>query len=182
MDRIELSPFHRFRGWRLLALIIVFSLYTLWFTGPGYFGQMTRIDGHVSLQGSGFYSGATAVDILGRLDAAGRQTKYLGLIFDIPYMIMQALVFEGLIAFGMRHMKPQNPKWNYLFVLPIGFLLADFAEDSFLALTLSTGSQLFGTIAGFMTALKFMTFIPAIVVSLAMFIGGLAAWANPNKD
>ena len=142
---------------------------------------MTRIDGHVSLQGSGFYSGSTAVEILGRLDPAGRQTKYLSLIFDIPYMIMQALVFEGLIAFGMRHMSLKNPKWNYLFILPMGFLLADFAEDSFLALTLSTGSQVFGTIAGFMTALKFLTFIPAIVVSTAMLIGGLAAWANSKK-
>ena len=64
---------------------------------------MTRIDGHVSLQGRGFYSGATAVEILGRLDAAGQKAKYLALIFDVPYMIMQALVFEGLIAFGKRH-------------------------------------------------------------------------------
>jgi len=178
MDRINSSPFHRFQGWRLLALIIIFSLYTLWFTMPGYFGQMTRIEGHISLQKSGFYSGATAVEILSRLDAAGQKAKYLALIFDVPYMIMQALVFEGLIAFGMRHMKPQNPKWNYLFILPIGFLLADFAEDSFLALTLATGSQVFGTIAGFMTAFKFLTFIPAIVVSTVMVIGGLTAWGR----
>ena len=164
-----------------MALIIVFGLYTYWFIGQGYFGQMTRIDGHVSLQGRGFYSGATAVEILGRLDAAGQKAKYLALIFDVPYMIMQALVFEGLIAFGMRHMKPQNPKWNYLFILPIGFLLADFAEDSFIALTLATASQALGTIAGFMTALKFLIFYPAIAVSTVMVIGGLTAWVRQNR-
>jgi len=176
MDTDQISPFHRFYGWRLLALIIVFMVYTLWFTGPGYFGQMTRIPGHISLQESGFYSGATAVDILGKLDVAGRKIKYLSLIFDVPYMIMQALVFEGLMAFGIRHIRPKNPKWNLVFILPIAFLLADFAEDSFIALTLASGSEILGTIAGLMTALKFLTFIPAIFISLLMAIGGIAAW------
>jgi len=177
----DLSPFHRFQGWRLLALIVVFIAYTLWFTGPGYFGQMTRLPGHISLQESGFYSGAMAVDILGNLDAAGRKTKYLNLIFDVPYMIMQALVFEALIAFGLRHMKPKSSKWNLLFILPIGFLLADFAEDSFIALTLATGSEVLGAIAGFMTALKFLTFIPAIIVSLLLALGGLIAWVHKRR-
>lgn len=177
----ETSPFHRFRGWNILALIIVFILYTLWFTGPGYFGDMTRIDGHISLQESGFYSGAEAVERLSRLDQAGRRTKYLALIFDVPYMIMQALVFEALIAFGLRHIRPKNPKWNLLFMLPIAFLIADLAEDSFIALTLATGSELLGGIAGFMTALKFLTFIPAIIISLMMAIGGIIAWLTRKK-
>lgn len=137
---------------------------------------MTRIVGHVSLQESGFYSGAAAVETLAQLDAAGRKTKYLALIFDVPYMIMQALVFEALIAFGLRHIKLQNPKWNLLFLLPIGFLLADFAEDSFIGLTLASGSVVLGTLAGYMTALKFIMFIPAIIVSLIMTFGGIFAW------
>jgi len=69
-----------------------------------------------------------------------------------------------------------------LFILPIGFLLVDFLEDSFIALTLSTSSIFLGTIAGFMTALKFAVFIPAIVVSLIMGIGGLIMWAKGRKN
>jgi len=181
MRTTDTSSFYRFQGWRLLGLIIVFFAYTTWYTGPGFFGDLTRLPGHVALQERGFYSGATAIEILGKLDAAGRKTKYLALVFDVPYMIMQALVFEGLIAFGMRHLKPKSPKWTLLFILPIGFLLADFAEDSFIALTLATGSQALGTIAGLMTALKFATFIPAIITSFIMGIGGLWAWFKGRK-
>lgn len=177
----KMLPFHRFQGRRLLMLIAVFILYTLWYVGPGYFGQMTRIAGHISLQESGFYSGATAVEILSQLDEVGRKTKYLALIFDVPYMIMQALVFEALIAFGMRHIKPRNPKWNLLFLLPIGFLLADLAEDSFIALTLASGSVVWGSLAGYMTVLKFLTFIPAIIVSLIMLFGGILAWRRERN-
>jgi hypothetical protein len=176
-----MSSFHRFQGWRILALCAVFAVYTLWYVGPGYFGQMTRLPGHMSLQEMGFYSGAMAVEILGNLDAQGRKVKFLALIFDVPYMILQALVFEAFIAFGMRHIKPRNPKWNFLFLLPIAFLLVDFAEDSFIALTLATGSTVLGGLAGLMTALKFAVFIPAIIVSLMMGIGGLFMWQSRKR-
>ena len=176
------SPFHRFQGWRILGLFAVFMGYTLWYIGPGFFGQMSSMPGYSSLQEMGFYSGATAVEVLGSLDAAGRKTKFLALIFDVPYMVLQALVFEASIAFGMRHMKPKNPKWNLLFILPIAFLLVDFAEDSFIALTMTTGSTLLGTVAGFMTALKFAIFIPAIFISLIMGIGGLIMWFRHRKN
>lgn len=166
----------------MLALIAVFAVYTLWYVGPGFFGDLTRLAGHASLQESGFYTGADAVERLGKLDAAGRRTKFLSLIFDVPYMILQALIFEAFIAFGMRHLKPKNPKWNLLFILPIGFLLVDFFEDSFIALTMTTGSTALGTIAGLMTALKFGVFIPAILVSLVMGIGGLVAWLRHRKS
>lgn len=166
----------------MLALIAVFLVYTLWYVGPGFFGDLTRIAGHSSLQESGFYTGADAVERLGKLDAAGRKTKFLALIFDVPYMILQALVFEALIAFGMRHMRPKNLKWNLLFILPIGFLLVDFAEDSFIALTMTTGSTALGTIAGLMTALKFVIFIPAIIVSIIMGLGGVFCWLRQRKS
>jgi len=156
--------------------------YTLWYIGPGFFGQMTSLPGYSSLQEMGFYSGATAVETLGSLDAAGRKTKFLALIFDLPYMILQALVFEAFIAFGLRHIKPKNPKWNLLFILPIGFLLVDFFEDSFIALTLTTGSTALGTIAGIMTALKFTIFIPAMIISLIMGAAGLFAWFRSGKS
>lgn len=182
MQNQPTSPFHRFQGRKLLALIAVFAAYTFWYIGPGFFGDLTRLPGHVSLQESGFYTGADAVERLGKLDAVGRKTKFLALIFDVPYMILQALIFEALIAFGMRHMKPKHPKWNLLFILPIAFLLVDFAEDSFIALTMTTGSVALGTIAGFMTAFKFAVFIPAIIVSLIMGAGGLILWLRQRKS
>lgn len=156
-----------------MALFAVFLAYTAWYIGPGFFGQMAAIPGYASLQVMGFYSGAMAVETLGSLNANGRKLKYLALVFDVPYMIMQALVFEGFIAFGIRNMRLTNPKWNLLFILPIAFLLTDFAEDSFIALTLSTGSQALGTIAGFMTMLKFLTFIPAMIAALIFLIIGI---------
>lgn len=182
MNTYSASPFHRFQGKAILALIAVFMAYTMWYVGLGYFGQMTSIAGHTSLQERGFYTGAQAVETLGRLDAEGRKIKFLALIFDVPYMILQALVFEAFIAFGIRHIKPKNPKWNLLFILPIAFLLVDFFEDSFIALTLTTGSTVLGTIAGFMTALKFVIFIPAIIVSLIMGAGGLITWVKSVKN
>jgi len=156
--------------------------YTLWYTGPGFFGQMSSLPGYSSLQEMGFYSGATAVETLGSLDAEGRKLKYLALIFDVPYMILQALVFEAFIAFGIRHITLKSPKWNLLFILPIGFLLVDFLEDSFIALTLSTGSTVLGSIAGLLTALKFAVFIPAIFVSMIMGLWGLIAWLRHRKS
>lgn len=182
MTDFKASPFHRFQGWHIWALVAVFMVYTLWYTGPGFFGDLGRLPGHISLQQKGFYTGAEAVEILGRLDAEGRKTKLLALIFDLPYMILQALVFEAFIAFGMRHLRPKNAKWNLLFILPIAFLLVDFLEDSFIALTLTTGSTALGTIAGLMTALKFAVFIPAIIISLIMGIGGLMAWLRHRKS
>jgi len=176
------SPFHRFQGWRIIALFVIFMAYTLWYTGPGFFGQMSSMPGYSSLQEMGFYNGETAVENLDSLDEDGRRLKFLALIFDLPYMILQALVFEAFIAFGLRHIKPRNPNWNLLFILPIGFLLADFFEDSFIALTLTTGSTALGTIAGFMTALKFVTFIPAIFIALLMGIAGLIAWLKKRKS
>ena len=45
--------YHRFYGWRLIALLIVFAAYTLWFTGPGPFGQLARLERYDFLE-SGF--------------------------------------------------------------------------------------------------------------------------------
>jgi hypothetical protein len=136
---------------------------------------MTRLPGHMSLQEMGFYSGATAVEILGNLDAQGRKIKFLALIFDVPYMILQALVFEAAIAFGILKMRLTASYWQGLFILPILFLLADAFEDSSLALLLSTEQMIFGTFAGIFTAIKFCAFTPAIIISLIMVGGGFFA-------
>ena len=175
------SPFNRFQGHKFIGLLIVYAIYTLWYVGPGYFGQLFRLEGYSLLQSRWFYSGQTAIEQMATLDAAGRKLKYLALIFDVPYMILQGLVFEALIAFGLNRIKPQNPRWLFLFALPLIFLVADFAEDSFLALTLATGSAGLGAAAGAFTALKMLSFVIAIIVSLAIALWGVLAWRNISK-
>lgn len=169
------SPFYRFQGWRFLALFIVFALYTAWFVGPGYFGQLSALDAYTPLQERGFYTGAEALAAITSLSDEEIRIKYLALIFDVPYMVMQALVFEAAIAFGILQMRLSARFWQWLFILPIGFLLADVMEDSLLALLLATQKSLFGSLAGVMTAVKFTVFIPAIFASLFMLLGGAVA-------
>lgn len=171
----QASPFYRFQGWRFIALVIVFALYTAWYVGPGYFGQLTRLEGYSLLQARGFYSGAEALEAIHSLNAEEVKLKYFALLFDVPYMILQALVLEAAIAFGILQMRLTSRVWQWLFILPIGFLLMDVFEDSFLALLLSTQQALFGGLAGVFTALKFCVFIPAIILSILMFIGGVFA-------
>jgi hypothetical protein len=169
------SPFYRFQGWRFIALFAVFSLYTAWFVGPGYFGQLSRLEGYSLLQARGLYSGEAALTAIQTLSADGVRLKYLALIFDVPYMILQALVFEAAIAFGILKMRLTASYWQGLFILPILFLLADAFEDSSLALLLSTEQMIFGTFAGIFTAIKFCAFTPAIIISLIMVGGGFFA-------
>jgi hypothetical protein len=175
MIRVASSPFYRFQGWRFVALFLVFTLYTAWYVGPGYFGQLTHLEGYSLLQARGFYTGAEAKAAIAGLSAEGRRLKYLALIFDVPYMILQALVFEAGIAFGILQARLSSRYWQWLFVLPIGFLLADVLEDSALALLLSTDHIVFGAAAGVFTAIKFFVFIPAIIVSIVMLLLGVFA-------
>ena len=93
--------FHRFTGLRLLALLVVFLAYTLWFIGPGPFGDLTRLDGYSYLQARGFYTGEEAVSAIESLSAEGRHIKFNALGFDLIYMVLQTWVFEAVIAFGL---------------------------------------------------------------------------------
>lgn len=170
------SPFHKFPGWRTLALFAVTITYSIWFATIGPYGQYAALMGGPPLEELGFYSGQQAVAALSELDAAGVRTAYTALAFDIPYMILLALLAEALIAFGLRRLPLKGPIWPMLFVLPIAFLLSDFAEDSFIALTLATKSELLGSIAGFMTALKFFTLIAAMLAGLVLSVTGLFYW------
>jgi len=170
------APFYRFQGWRLLVLIIVGVAYSYWFTVLGPYSKLAGLAPGMPLEETGYYSGEHAVNVLGSLDAEGRQAKYTSILFDIPYMILLALMFEGLIGFGRRHMKLNRPVWRLLFILPIAFLLMDFAEDSCLALTLASGSEITGTLAGFFTLLKFITFSIVSLTAFVCGIGGLIAW------
>lgn len=144
-----IAPFYRLQGKRMIALVFVFVTYAIWFIGPGYFGQMTAIEGHMSLQKSVYYSGQVAVDRLCLLDTDERRLKYLALIFDIPFMILYALIFEAFIAFGLRARRQERSKWGVLLGLPIICLLIDFSENSFIALALASGNTYFGTLAGY---------------------------------
>jgi len=176
----EHSPFHRFFGWQIIALAIVFQAYTLWYTGPGPFGQLAYLAPGMPMQEQFFYSGQQAVDTYAGLDAAGRRTTLLALLLDVPFMILFSLLAEALIAFGIRHMQLAG-KWNLLFALPIAFLLCDFGEDSFLALTLTSGNTILGSIAGIFTTMKFVTFSLAIILALTMSLGGLVAWIKRRR-
>ena len=165
--------YHRFTGWRLIALLVVFTAYALWFTGPGPFGELTRIDGYSYLQERGFYSGADAVAAIESLSAEGRRIKYSALGFDLIYMVLQTWVFEAVIAFGLTALGLMTSRWRWILLAPMGFLLFDFLEDSFLALVLATSSELVGTFAGAFTLMKFVFFVPLVFISLGLGVAGI---------
>jgi len=154
------SPFHRIFGWEILALLAVLAAYIYWYTGPGYFGQIVDMAPGLPVQSLHFYDGHYPVEIYGALTEAQKQSVLLAFIFDIPFMILLMLATEALIAFGVRHLK-LGQKWNLLFILPIAFLICDFGEDSFLALTLYGGGSFAGWGAAIFTPLKFLFFYSA---------------------
>ena len=168
--------FHKFQGLRLLALIIITLAYGYWFTLHGPYSKLSALGPGLPLEDLFFYSGAHAAEVLGRLDAAGRRAKYLSLLFDVPNMILTMLMLEGLIAFGLRHLGLMGRKWRLLFALPIAFLMFDFLEDSFLALTLATNLEITGTLAGIMTPLKIITVSACMITAVVLSLGGLGMW------
>ncbi len=172
----ESSPFHKFMGWKIWALLGVTLIYSIWFTTVGPYGALSGLAVGMPLEGQVYYSGAAAVEVLSQLDENGRAIKLLSLVCDIPFMILWALVFEAMIGFGIRRMSLNKPQWSLLFVLPIAFLLTDFAEDSFLALTLVTQSEILGSIAGVMTFTKLLAFTAAALTGLCLGTLGLASW------
>ena len=167
--------FHRFSGWRLIALLCVFSAYTLWFIFPGPFGELMRLEGYDSLQERGFYTGAQAVSAVESLSAEGRQIKFKALGFDLIYMVLQTWVFEAVIAFGLSAIGLMKTRWRWCLVAPMGFLLFDFLEDSFLALVMVTSSEIIGSLAGVFTLMKFVFFIPLVVLSIGLGMMGIVA-------
>ena len=172
----EHSPFHRFQGWKILALMLVTFIYSFWFSVLGPFAALSDLAPGMPLESRGFYTGEYAVSVLSQLDAAAQRAKLISLLFDVPFMILNALVFEALIGFGIRRFELKRPAWSFLFILPIAFLLIDFAEDSFLALTLVSGSTALGSIAGVLTFVKFIAFFTAALAGLLMGLGGLIYW------
>lgn len=170
------SPFHRFQGWQILVLLAVTFAYSYWFVVIGPYAKLANLAPGLPLEARGFYTGAQAVDALSGLNAEGTRAKFISLACDVPYMVLTALSIEALIAFGIRRLNFTNIKWNFLFILPIAFLLFDFAEDSFLALTLATDSVTLGAIAGIFTPLKLATVLPATLIAIVMSITGLLVW------
>ena len=165
--------FQRFSGWRLPVLLAAFLIYTIWFTTIGPFGQLTRLEHYTYLQGRVFYSGKEAVTAVQSLDAEGRRLKFITLACDVIYMVLQTWVFEALIAFGLSARGLMNTSWRWCLMAPMGFLVFDFLEDSFLALVMMTSSELIGSFAGVFTLLKFGFFIPLVVLSLGLGIMGI---------
>ena len=173
--------YHRFSGWRLVALILVYVAYVVWYTGVGPFGQLTRIEGYDYLQGRGFYTGAEAVAAIEMLSPESRRLKYIALGLDVIYMFLQTWLFEALIAFGLSALGVFTSRWRWLLLLPMGFLLFDILEDSALALLLATSSELIGSFAGVFTALKYAIFLPLIPISVGLAIAGSVASILRNR-
>ena len=169
------APHHRFFGWQIVALIAVAIAYTMWFVGPGPYGQLADLAPGMPMEEKVLYSGADAVSVLSGLDNAGRRTKLTSLLFDIPYMILNMLVFEALIAFGIRRMSLKG-SWALLFTAPLAFLFADLLENGLLAATLLTGNTIMGWLAGVFAGIKFLTFGLSSLAALVMAIAGLVAF------
>ena len=165
--------FHRFTGWRLIALLVIFLTYTLWFIGPGPFGDLTRLEDYSYLQERGFYTGAEAVCAIETLSAEGRRIKFTALGFDVIYMILQTWVFEAVIAFGLSACGLLTSRWRWILLAPMGFLNFDFLEDSALALVMVTSSEIIGSFAGVFTLLKFTFFVPLVFVSVGLGLVGI---------
>jgi len=55
----------------------------------------------------------------------------------------------------------------------MGFLLFDFLEDSFLALVMTTSSEILGSLAGGFTLMKFVFFVPLTFISLGLGAAGI---------
>jgi len=136
---------------------------------------LARLQGYDSLQSRGFYSGAEAVAAIESLSVADRAIKYKALGFDLIYMVLQTWVFEAVIAFGLLALGWMSSRWRWVLLLPIVFLLFDFLEDSFLALLLTTSSELIGRLAGIFTLMKFAVFIPLVCLSLGLGSAGIMA-------
>jgi len=171
----NLKPFERFQGGKFFVLLAAFLIYSIWYVLIGPYAQLQGLAPGLPLQERGFYSGAFAVETLGQLNAAGRRLKYAALLFDIPFMVLQALLFEAMIVFGLKNLKLTRAKWRLFLILPLAFLLADFIEDSCLALTLATGAASIGTVAGIFTAVKFMIFLPTQFIALGLGMAGIVA-------
>jgi len=159
----------------MIALLAVFSAYTIWFTTIGPFGELTRLDSYAYLQGRVFYTGADAVAAIESLSPEGRRLKFKELGFDLIYMVLQTWVFEAVIAFGLTALGLMMSRWRWLLLAPIGFLMFDFLEDSFLALVMLTSSEVLGGLAGVFTLMKFAFFIPLIFISLGLGVTGIVA-------
>lgn len=163
----------RFSGWRLPVLLAVFLIYTIWFTTIGPFGQLTGLENYTNLQSRVFYSGEDAITAIQSLDADGRRLKFITLACDVIYMVLQTWTFEALIAFGLTARGLLNTSWRWILLAPMGFLVFDFLEDSFLALVMVTSSEFLGSCAGVFTLLKFTFFIPLVVLTLGLGLMGI---------
>ena len=173
--------YHRFTGWRLIALLVGFFAYTLWFTSIGPFGELTRLENYTYLQGRGFYTGKEAVAAIDSLSEEERRIKFTALGFDLIYMVLQTWVFEAVIAFGLTALGLMTTRWRWILLAPMGFLLFDFLEDSSLALVLATSSEIIGSFAGVFTCLKFTFFVPLVFISLGLGAAGIVAKILRNR-
>jgi len=177
----NLAPFERFQGRRLFALIIVFLIYALWYFKYGPYADLLSLSEDLTLQTKLFYSGQCAESVFDPIAALKKEKiVYIAYLFDVPLMIMLALIMEGFLVSGLKSANKAHTKWTLCLIFPIAYLLFDFLEDSFLALTLVTLQWGYGTLASIFTLLKFAAFVPGLVIALAWFFIGLRARNSPS--
>jgi len=74
-------------------------------------------------------------------------------------------------------------KWRWIFARAYGILFFDFLEAASLALVMTTFSEVFGTVAGVFTLIKFMFFVPLVFISLGVGAAGIVViFLRKRKD
>jgi len=69
------------------------------------------------------------------------------------------------------------------FCSPYGILFFGFLEAASLALVMTTFTEVFGTVAGVFTLIKFMFFVPLVFISLGVGVAGIVViFLRKRKD
>jgi len=69
------------------------------------------------------------------------------------------------------------------FARAYGILFFDFLEAASLALVMTTFSEVFGTVAGVFSLIKFMFFVPLVFISLGVGVAGIVViFLRKRKD
>ena len=164
-------------GWRVLALFLVFAVYSYLAMGLGPYSKLPGLYGAPPLSTQSFISGADAVAMIGRLGEDGIRVKWLFLATDIPFMLLNTFVFSAFLAFAVRRLSWVEKTWSRaLIALPLVFLMVDFTEDVFQALLLLTKSVPIGAIEGVLTGVKLFIYSGVGIISVLAAAIGVFVW------
>lgn len=167
------------KGWALFGLIVVTIAYSAWYASPGgAYGQLSGMAPNMPLQGQVVgYEAQTALDAYGQIRADGKAGYvYHALLLDIPYMILNCLTFAGLMGFGLQQLNIASSPARHVLWLPSLALLIDAIEDTALATLMARPSDTIAALAGPLTAMKFIIWIPTTLLAIGLALIGLIFW------